>query len=173
MMPTQAIYGEIGGNMSQRLIRVMVLSVLLAFFAFATMAPHFRTWDIVRASVQVETVPSKIVALDFTPSGNTLHGDAEITLKGRSEKDGGVISGTGLMQFQARCISPLCGGFVAGPVELQGEVKIKRGDFGGTTVQIQGILRGQVQFVTDETSGEIIGFRHLGLMSFHARVSSQ
>lgn len=160
-----------GESMFQKLTSAMVLLTLLAFFAFATMAPHFRTWDIVRASVEVETVPTEIVALNVTPGGNALHGDAEITLKGRSE-DGRFISGTGLIRLQARCISPLCGGFVGWPAEMQGEVTLKRGVFGENTVQIQGTVRGQVQFVTDST-GEITGFHQVGLMSIHARVSSQ
>jgi len=149
--------------------RFLVVLGLIALFAFATMAPHFRTWDVVRASVS--TVDTEIVALNFTPGGNTFHGDAEITLKG-PVADGRTLTVVGLLKFQARCISPLCGGFDVGPVEMHGETKFN-GEFDGNAVEGQGTLSGQVLISKDERTGtySFTNFNPDG-MPLRARVSS-
>jgi hypothetical protein len=127
--------------------RILIVLGMLALFAFATMAPHFRTWDIVRSNAA--SFDTEIVALSLTstPNGTALHGDAEITLKiGDSLRDEGRVQ----LSFDAKCISPLCGGFELDQVEMHGKIKFVEGTW-GEGVMGEGILSGPIKITLDPT----------------------
>ena len=100
--------------------RLVLVATMLALFAFATMAPHWTTWDSVRTTASWDT---EIVALSLTRGGQALHGDAEITLKFRDEATEAEILAPATVRFTARCVAPLCGGFDVGPVMMQGNTR--------------------------------------------------
>jgi hypothetical protein len=87
-------------------IRLVLLSAMLMLVAFATMAPHWQSWD---THPRVATIDIEMVALSLTPNGEGFHGDAEITLKFDRSSAGPTYETTA--QITAKCVAPLCGGW--------------------------------------------------------------
>ena len=130
-------------------IRIALLSALLSLVAFATMAPHFTTWD---SGVHDASIDIELVSLSLTPRGNALHGDAEITLKlPAADPRGEETTYPGTATLTARCIAPLCGGwFVRGTTKF-GSTS------GGVVTRGQGTFSGEFSPVFD-AAGNITGF---------------
>jgi len=143
--------------------------MLLALIAFATMAPHFRSFD--RLSINVDVVSTEILSMDLYSGGNAIQGVASVNLQSESRVGDDVFSGTGTLRFSARCISPRCEDFSSGKgVSMRGEIKLL-GIYNGNRVEGQGTLSGPIIFKFDKT-GAPVGFAGKGVV-MSARVSSQ
>jgi hypothetical protein len=144
-------------------IRITLLPALLLVIAFATMAPHFTTWD---SGTHRATVDIEMVSLSLAPRGNALHGDAEITLKFPTATDprGEETTYTGTARLTAKCIAPLCGGWL-----VRGETKFD--ELSSTAVtKGQGTFSGEFSPVFD-AAGAIVGFQGNGIF-LRARIGT-
>jgi hypothetical protein len=145
-------------------LRLSFLSALLLLVAFVTMAPHFSTWD---SGIYDATVDIEMVSLSLTPRGNALHGDAEITLKFPTATDPrGETTYVGTARLTAKCIAPLCGGWlVRGQTEFAEVTPTGPGDAQG-----QGTFSGEFTPIIER--GEVVGFEDGHGISLRARIAT-
>lgn len=141
-----------------------VVSAMLLLVAFATMAPHFHTWDSTtfdRAD-EASIVSTEILSMDLSRNGTALHGDAEITLKFPDESPTGHLEYPATVRFTGKCVAPLCGGGLNDQVEMRGVIKIGE-ESDGVITRGQGKFSGLVTLTRDERTGEVTDFQGLGI----------
>lgn len=147
-----------------RSVRLLLIPALLALFAFATMAPHFTTWD--SKVFDVSFVSTEILSMDLSRDGRFIEGTANVavSIRGDGSSTGeGLIVDSAKVSFSSRCISPLCGGFDDPEgVPTRGEIRLL-GTYDGDPVMGQGTYSADFVFKTDGSDPPKYHFQSVGV----------